>query len=167
GLLELGVLMGLARALGIDAPLGGAIAFFAGAWLVAQLLGQGIFPLVRLSYAEDGGELGLPGAGAAAVVAAVLAGSAGVAWAQRPPIAHLAAGMHRGPLVIDRRETLVGAPGAVVHGGIVVRASGVTIRDVSVVGGENGIVVDGVDRVTLDRVSVSGAALDGIHVRDS
>ena len=69
--------------------------------------------------------------------------------------------------MIDERQTLVGAPGAVVRGGIVVRASGVTIRNVAVVGGENGIEVDGARNVILDRVFVSGAQLDGIHVRHS
>jgi hypothetical protein len=36
---------------------------------------------------------------------------------------------------------------------------------VTVVGGENGIVVDGVRGTKLERVAVSGATLDGIHVR--
>jgi nitrous oxidase accessory protein NosD len=85
----------------------------------------------------------------------------------RPPVVHLAAGVHEGPLVIDRRETLVGEQGAVVRGGIVVRADDVTIRNVAVVGGENGIEVDEARDVVLDRVSVSGAQLDGIHVRRS
>ena len=61
----------------------------------------------------------------------------------------------------------MGEPGAVVRGGIVVTADGVTIRDVSVVGGEHGIEVDGAQRVVLERVKVSGAALDGINVRRS
>jgi nitrous oxidase accessory protein NosD len=85
----------------------------------------------------------------------------------RPPVVHLAAGVHKGPLVIDRRETLVGEQGAVVRGGIIVRADDVTIRNVAVVGGENGIEVDEARNVVLDRVSVSGAQLDGIHVRRS
>jgi len=38
---------------------------------------------------------------------------------------------------------------------------------VSVVGGENGITVEGVRGTTLDGVSVSGAKLDGIHVRSA
>ena len=78
---------------------------------------------------------------------------------------HLSAGVHQGPLVIRRREVLVGDPGAVVRGGIVVRGDGVTIRNVSVVGGENGITVEGFRGTVLDGVSVSGAKLDGIHVR--
>jgi hypothetical protein len=165
GLLELGVLMGLVRLAAIDVPLWPALALFGGAWLVAQLLGQAAYPLLRLGYAADGGELGGAGLAAAAAAAAALVASAGFAYAHRPPVVRLAAGVHRGPLVITRREILQGAPGAVVRGGIVVRANDVTIRDVTVVGGENGITVDGYSGVRLERVAVSGARLDGIHVR--
>jgi nitrous oxidase accessory protein NosD len=165
GALELGLVFVLVRALRIDAPLGGALALFAGTWLAAQVLGHALLPLLRLSYAEDGGELGRAGTGTAVVVASVLAGAGGLAWATQPPTVHLRAGVHRGPLVITRSERLVGEPGAIVRGGIAVRASDVTIRDVTVVGGENGIEIDGVQRVVLRNVRVSGAALDGIHVR--
>jgi len=79
----------------------------------------------------------------------------------------LAAGVHRGPMVIDREETLRGEPGAVVRGGIVVRADGVTVRDLTVVGGEHGIVVESARRVRLENVRVVGARMDGIHVRFS
>ncbi len=167
GVLELGLLMALVRWIGIEAPLAGAVLFFAAAWLVAQLLGHAVLPLAQLDYAEAGGELGIPGAAAAALVAVALVGAAGVAYAGLPPVVHLSAGVHQGPLRIDRRETLVGDSGAIVRGGIVVTASGVTIRNVSVVGASNGIVVEHANHVTLDRVSVSGAALDGIHVRDA
>jgi hypothetical protein len=155
------------RVAGITAPLWQAIALFAGGWLVAQVLGQAGYPLLRLGYAEDGGELGRFGLVAALAVGAALAGAGATAWAKLPPVVHLAAGVHVGPLVITRREVLVGAPGAVVRGGIVVRANGVTIKNVSVVGGENGITVDGYHGTTLDGVSVSGAKLDGIHVRSA
>jgi hypothetical protein len=165
GALELGLLVLLMRAAGVMAPLGEAVALFAAGWLAAQVLGHALLPFVRLGYAEDGGELGRPGVVAAAVVGVVLAGSASVAYALRPPVVHLAAGVHQGPLVITRREVLVGQPGAVVRGGIVVRANGVTIRNVSVVGGENGISIEGYHDTVLDGVSVSGAKLDGIHVR--
>jgi Right handed beta helix region len=165
GVLELGALLGVMRLAGIAAPLGQAAALFAGGWLVAQLLGHAGFPLVRLSYAEEGGELGRFGLVAALAVGAALAGAGATAYAQLPPVVHLAAGVHQGPLVITRREVLSGAPGAVVRGGIVVRANGVTIKNVSVVGGENGITVDGFNGTTLEGVSVSGAKLDGIHVR--
>ncbi len=67
--------------------------------------------------------------------------------------------------MITRREVLVGEPGAVVRGGIVVDANDVTIKNVSVVGGVNGITVYGVHGTVLDGVSISGAKLDGIHVR--
>src|SRR5581483_7178062 len=109
------------------------------------------FPLLRLGYAEDGGELGRFGAAAAVSVGVVLAAAGSTAYGLRPPVVHLASGVHQGPLVISRREVLVGEPGAVVRGGIVIRA--------------NGITVDGVRRTVLDGVTVSGSKLDGIHVR--
>lgn len=167
GVLELALLMGLVRWLGIGAPIAGAVLFFVAAWLAAQLLGHAVLPLAQLDYAEAGGELGSGGLAAAVLVAVALVGAAGVAYAARAPVVHLSAGVHQGPLRIDRRETLVGDSGAIVRGGIVVTASGVTIRNVSVVGAVNGIVIEHVGHVTLDHVSVSGAALDGIHVRDA
>src|SRR5581483_6542195 len=114
--------------------------------------GHAAFPLVRLGYAEDGGELGRYGVAAAAAVGLALAGAGATAYAQLPPVVHLAAGVHQGPLVITRREVLEGRRGAVVRGGIVV-------------GGVNGITVDGPHGTVLDHVTVSGAQLDGIHVR--
>jgi hypothetical protein len=167
GLVELGILLGCMRLAGIAAPLGQALALFAGGWLLAQVLGHAGFPVLRLGYAEEGGELGRFGSYAALALGVVLAGAGATAYAQLPPVVHLAAGVHHGPLVITRREVLVGAPGAVVRGGIVVRANGVTIKNVSVVGGENGITVDGFRGTRLDGVSVSGAQLDGIHVRNA
>jgi parallel beta-helix repeat protein len=165
GLLELGALIGLMHVAGITAPLGQAIALFAGGWVAAQLLGHAAFPLLRLGYAEDGGELGRAGLLSALGVGVALAGAGATAYAQLPPVVHLAAGVHQGPLVISRREVLVGAPGAVVRGGIVVAANGVTIKNLSVVGGENGITVFGHHGTTIENVSISGAELDGIHVR--
>jgi hypothetical protein len=165
GLLELVLTMGAVRVIGIHAPLATALAVYAGAWLVAQVLAQAGFPLLSLSYAENGGELGHAGAAAAAATLALLAGAGGFAWAKRPPTVHLAAGIHQGPIVITRRETLVGSRGAVVRGGIVIRANDVTVRNVAVVGGQNGIDVWGAHGVVLDHVSVVGAKLDGIHVR--
>jgi parallel beta-helix repeat protein len=165
GMLELGLLLALMRAAGVAAPLGQAVALFVLGWGVAQLLGHVGFPLLRLGYAEDGGELGRLGAVSAIAVGAALAAAGATAYAGRPPVVHLASGVHDGPMVITRREVLVGAPGAVVRGGIVVAANGVTIKNVSVVGGDYGIMIDGHNRTTLDRVSVSDARLDGIHVR--
>ena len=165
GAVELGVLLGLMRVLGVMAPLWQALALFGSGWLLAQIFGQAGFPLLRLGYAEEGGELGRVGLVAALAVVLALAGAGATAYAGRAPVVRLDAGVHRGPLVITRREILVGEPGAVVRGGIVVRANDVTIRNVAVVGGENGITVDSVHGTVLDGVSVSGAKLDGIHVR--
>jgi nitrous oxidase accessory protein NosD len=167
GLLELAVVMTLALWLDLRAPLQPAIGFFVCSWLLAQLLAHAGFPLLALSYAEDGGELGRPGVAGVTAVAAVLAAAGGVAWAQVPPTVFLPAGVHPGPIVLDHAVTLVGERGTVVSGGIVVRASHVTVRDVTVVGGENGIVVDDARHVLLVRVRVRGAAADGIHVRRS
>ena len=165
GLFELGLMLLLVRALGLEAPLVPALVVFGGAWTVTQALGHAGFPLLRLSYATDGGELGRLGLVSALAVVATLTSAAGFWWWRLPPVVHLAAGVPQGPLVIDRRERLVGERGAVVRGGIIVRAHGVTVKNVTVLGGENGIEVDGVDDVTLDNVTVSGFELDGIHVR--
>jgi nitrous oxidase accessory protein NosD len=165
GLLELGAIMGLARPLGIGAPLWAALVFYAASWLLAQALAHAVFPLLRLSYGEDGGELGRAGPGLAATALLVLAAAGGVAWATQPPVVHLAAGIHKGPLVLDHSQQLLGEPGAVVRGGIVITADDVTVRDVTVVGGEHGIQVDSAQRVLLERVSVLDATLDGINVR--
>ncbi len=165
GAIELGIVVGIAKLAGIMAPLGTAVALFGIAWLAAQVLGHAVLPLARRSYSTDGGELGRAGPAAAVAVLAVFAGAAGTAYAVQPPTVHLSTGVHQGPLVITRREVLVGDPGAIVRGGIVVKANGVTIRNVAVVGGENGITIDGFRDTVLDGVSVSGAKLDGIHVR--
>jgi nitrous oxidase accessory protein NosD len=167
GAFELAVVMGLARLTGVRAPVTGAIAFFVVAWLLAQVLGQAVYPWARLSYGDDGGELGLPGVTGGAAVAALFLAAGGVAYATKPPTVTLSAGVHRGPLVIDREETLVGKPGAIVRGGIVIRASGVHVRNVTVLGGVNGIDVESARRVVLDDVHVLGASEDGIHVRFS
>jgi nitrous oxidase accessory protein NosD len=89
----------------------------------------------------------------------------GIAWAVEPPTVRLAAGEHRGPLVLDHAQTLVGEPGAVVRGGIVITADDVTVRNVTVIGGRHGIEVQSAESVELEEVVVEGAELDGIHVR--
>jgi len=167
GLVELGVVTAAVVALGVHAPFAVAVGLFAAGWVASQVLGHALLPLWRLSYAEDGGELGRAGPLLALAVAAPFAAGAALWYSNLPPVVHLGAGIHRGPLVIDRREHLVGAPGAVVLGGIVVRHSDVTVSHVRVIGGENGIVVQGYRNVVLNHVSVSGARLDGIHVRDT
>jgi hypothetical protein len=155
GLLELGVVLLAARALGIMAPLGWALLFYAGAWLWAQVLSHAVLPLWRWSWPEDGGELGGRGASLAALALTLpFASAGGVYWHDLPPTVHLSAGVHQGPLYVDRRERLV-------------RHRDVTISHVNVVGGEYGISVLGVRNVTLDHVTVVRAKLDGIHIRHS
>ena len=165
GAVELGVLMAIVLGFGLHAPLVPALALFGAGWLLSVVLAQAGYPLLRLGYAEDGGELGRAGLLAAAAVVLALAGSAATVVVRLPPVVRLSAGVHRGPLVITRREVLRGDPGAVVHGGIVVRHDDVAIEGVTVVGGANGIDVEGVSGTVLDGVRVSGARLDGIHVR--
>jgi nitrous oxidase accessory protein NosD len=167
GLLELGVVVGLTRLLHVGAPLGAALAFYAGSWLLAQALVHAGLPLVLLSYGDDGGELGRPGAALAATVLVFVAAAGSVAWATQPPIVRLAAGVHPGPLVLDSSQRLIGEPGAIVRGSIVITADDVTVRDVTVLAQDSGIEVDGARRVLLDGVEVYGAALDGINIRRS
>jgi hypothetical protein len=164
-LAELGVVMGVVFAVGVRAPLSAAVLLFVGSWLLGQALVHAAFPLARLSYGEDGGELGSAGPAAVTAVAALLAAAGGIAWATQPPTVHLATGIHQGPLVIDHSEKLVGEPGAIVRGGIVVTSDDVTIQNVAVTGGEIGIKIDGAENVTVEHVRISGVSLDGIQAR--
>jgi hypothetical protein len=161
---ELAVVMVVVRVLEIDAPPRQAVLFFAIAWVVAQLFGHALLPLAHLTYAEDGGELGRAGTAVALAAVTAVAGAAGVARADRPPSVELVGTTHR--LVVTRPQTIVGH-GALVVGGISIRADDVTIRDVTVVGGENGIDVEHARNVRLERVRIAGARVDGIHVRDA
>ncbi|HEX7082912.1 MAG TPA: right-handed parallel beta-helix repeat-containing protein [Gaiellaceae bacterium] len=163
GAAELALVYGAMRALPIHAPLGEALGLYAVAWASAQLLGHALLPRLRLSYAEAGGELGRGGPITAAAVAIVLVAGLGADYAVRPPTIHLH-GVVQGPLVVRHAETLTGGT---VRGGIVVRADHVTIRNVTVLGGRNGIDVEHAAHVTLDRVRVLRVQVDGIHVRDS
>jgi hypothetical protein len=165
GAVEFGALLAIVYGFGLHAPLLPALALFGAARLVSFVLAQAGFPLLRLGYAEDGGELGRIGGVAAAALALAFAGSAATYVVRLPPVVHLSAGVHRGPLVLTRREVLQGEPGAVVRGGIVVAHDDVQIKDVTVVGGKNGITVDDVRGTVIDGVTVQGAKLDGIHVR--
>jgi len=165
GALELAATMALVFALGVRAPLAAALALFGFAWLAAQALAHGGFPLAHLSYAEDGGELGRAGRALWAATPVAVAAVLGVAWATQPPLVRLASGVHQGPLVLDKSQRLIGEPGAVVRGGIVITADDVTVKNVSVWGGEVGISVRDSLRVHLEDVSVMGASLDGIQAR--
>lgn len=163
GLLELGVVYGAMRWLQLMAPLRWALGLYAIGWVAAQLFGHAIFPRLRLEYAEDGGELGRRGALGAIAVATIVVGGLGAAYAVKPPTVHLH-GTIQGPLVIRHAQTLVGGT---VKGGILIRADHVTLRNVTVVGGEDGIDVLDSHHVMLDNVRIVGVSLDGIHVRRS
>jgi parallel beta-helix repeat protein len=167
GVVELGLLVVLMRDAGIRAPLGWAIAFFASAWLLGQVLVHVVLPLGRLSYAEDGGELGPVGPMLAIAAAVLLAAAGGFAWSTRPPVVHLAAGEHVGPLVLDHRQKLVGEDGTIVRGGMRITADDVVVENVTVVGGEYGFDIEDAKDVVLKDVTVLNARLDGIHVRHS
>jgi hypothetical protein len=167
GLAELVATMGLVRLFDVAAPLEPALWFFFCSWAFAQLLGQAGWPLARLTYAEDGGELGRGGVALLALAPTALVLVLGTAWASQPPTVHLSAGVHQGPIVIRTSQVLDGERGTIVKGGIVIRASDVTVRDVAVVGGENGFDIEHANNVRLENVSVSDAKLDGIHARRS
>jgi nitrous oxidase accessory protein NosD len=66
--------------------------------------------------------------------------------------------------VIRHAQTLVGGT---IRGGILIRANKVTLRNVTVIGGENGIDILDSHHVMLDNVRIVGVTLDGIHVRRS
>ena len=163
GAFELGLIYGAMRWLDLMAPVREAVGLFAVGWLSAQLLGRALFPRFRLDYAESGGELGRTGAVTAVAVTLTLVGGLGAAYAVRPPTVHLH-GDVQGPLVIHHAETLVGG---VVHGGVDIRASHVTLDHVSVVGGQYGVNVAHVQDVMLDHVRVVGSRLDGIKALDA
>jgi hypothetical protein len=163
GALELALVYASMRWLDLMAPLRWALGLYAIGWVAAQLFGHALFPRLRLEYAEDGGELGRRGALTAVAVAAIVLTGLGAAYAVKPPTIHLH-GTVQGPLVIRHAQTLVGGT---VKGGILIRANNVTLRNVTVLGGENGIDVLDSHHVMLDNVRVVGVSLDGIHVRRS
>jgi Right handed beta helix region len=163
GALELVLVYAAMRVLEIPAPLTSALLLYGVAWVSAQVLGRGVFPRLRLEYAEAGGELGRAGVLTSAAVAVMLVGGLGAAYAVRPPTVHLH-GVVQGPIVIRHAQTLVGG---VVHGGIIVRADHVTLRNVTVVGGENGIDIEHADHVMLEHVRVLHSTLNGIRALDS
>jgi hypothetical protein len=163
GALELALVYGAMRWLGIMAPLGWALGLYALAWLSAQVAGHALFPRLRLEYGESGGELGRTGAALSVAVAATLVAGLGAAYAVRPPTVHLH-GTVQGPLVITRSEILTGGT---VRGGIVVHSNHVTLRHVTVVGGRYGVNVEHAQHVMIDHVRVVRPTLDGIRAIDA
>jgi nitrous oxidase accessory protein NosD len=103
---------------------------------------------------------------AVALTAVTLAGGAWI-WSERPPTVRVGAGVHQGPIVIDRAQRLVGEPGAIVENGIVITANDVVVRDLEVRGGEYGIEVEEAENVLLQNVAISGATMDGVNARRS
>jgi hypothetical protein len=163
GALELGVLYPLMRELGIAAPLREALLLYGLAWLTTQVFAHAVFPRLRLDYGESGGELGRAGKLTAIAVTVIVVGGLGSAYAVRPPTVHLH-GTVQGPLVIRHAETLVGG---VVRGGIRIRADHVTLRNVTVLGGEYGVDIEHSQHVMLDHVRVLGFTLDGVRALDA
>ncbi len=66
--------------------------------------------------------------------------------------------------MIRHAQTIVGG---VVRGGILIRANHVTLRDVTVVGGEYGIDVEHAQHVMLDHVRLMRFTLDGVRALDA
>lgn len=167
GLLELGLTVAAAQRLDLGAPLRPALLLFGATWLFTQLLAHAGLPLLRLTWPEDGGELGHAGLGLSAAAPLALLAVLGIAWAVEPPTVRLAVGVHQGPLVLDHAQTVIGEEGAIVRGGILVTADDVTVRDLTVRGGEYGIEVRDAESVEIDDVVIESAALDGINARQS
>ena len=166
GLLELGLLLGAdARCSGIMAPLGQAVALFAGGWLARAAARPCGLPAAAARL-RGGGRRARPPRRASRRSPSASCSPARVhAYALRPPVVHLAAGVHQGPLVITRREVLVGEPGAIVRGGIVVARERRHDQQRLRRRRRERDLDRGLPRHVLDHVSVSGAKLDGIHVR--
>lgn len=160
---ELALVYGSMRFLGIGAPLRLALLLFAVGWLSAQLFAHAVFPAVRLEYAEAGGEPGRAGVLTAAAVVVTLVAGLGAAYAVRPPTVHVH-GTLRGPLTIRHAETL---EGGVVTGGIRIRANRVTLRNVTILGGDYGVDIQHAQHVMLDHVRVLHFSLDAIHTVDA
>src|SRR5205823_3479196 len=138
GVLELVMTYAAMRLWTVGAPLAPALALFGVAWLSGLVIGHALLPLLRLEYAEAGGELGRAGRPAAVAAAALALAGLGADWSVRPPTVHLH-GVVQGPLVVRHAQTIVGG---VVRGGIEIRADHVTLRDVTVVGGRDGIDIE-------------------------
>ena len=101
--------MGAARLLELNAPLYPALALFAGAWLVLQLLAHAGLPLLRLTLARGRRRARAAPAGPSPPPRrSPLLAVVGTAWAVEPPTVRLAAGIHQGPLVLDHAQTVIG-----------------------------------------------------------
>jgi hypothetical protein len=140
-----------------------ALGLFALGWATAQLCGHALFPRVRLEYAQAGGELGRVGALVAASVGAVVLSGVAGAVAVIPPTVHLH-GIVEGPLLITHAQSL---EGGIVRGGVVIRSDHVTLKNVTIIGGEYGVDIEHAQHVRLDRVRLTGFELDAIRALDA
>lgn len=109
--------------------------------------------------------LGLWIAGPPVLEAAPHASREALALAPEGSVVRLLPGVHP-PLRIERSIALEGTPGAVVTGPVTILADDVVAADLTIRGGDNGVLVREADGVVLDRVSVERVALHGIEVVD-
>jgi len=159
GLLELGLIV-----LAIRMPLTwSSLGLYALGWVTAQVCAHALFPRLRLEYAQSGGELERIGAFIAGAVAALTLAAVAGAVAVIPPTVHLH-GVVQGPLLITHAQTLVGGT---VRGGVVIRADHVTLKDVTVIGGEYGVNVEHAQHVMLDRVRLIRFKMDAVRALDA
>lgn len=99
--------------------------------------------------------------------------SVALSSAEPGAVLELAPGRHQGPITIDKPLTLIGADGAILEApddGPVVTiedATGVTLRDLYVAGGQTGILVRRAEDVRLEGVTVEQSLWHGILVQDS
>lgn len=129
-------------------------------------LNSAVFALVAGGYLALGlhRRLSVRTLAVAVAAAAVTVVGGALMYGQRPPTMRLSAGVHQGPIVLDRASRLVGEPGAVVRGRILVSADDVVVRDLDV---EGSIEVRDSDAVLLERVRIRGVRADGIMARRS
>lgn len=123
-------------------------------------LGRGIV-LVSLTAAACGGAASVDGDLATAI-----------AEASPGAVLDLGSGEFTGPIVIDKAITLVG-DGALIRGGdgqptiVIEDATGVTLRGLTVRGGESGLLIRDSEAVTLEDVTVVESLWHGMLVQDS
>ncbi len=86
---------------------------------------------------------------------------------------YVPAGRHQGPILVDKPLTIVGEPGALIAGVpgeavvSILRTDNVTLRGLTIEGGETGIHVLGSGRVLIDDVEIRGAEWHGIYAHDA
>ncbi|MEE9297587.1 MAG: right-handed parallel beta-helix repeat-containing protein [Acidimicrobiia bacterium] len=86
---------------------------------------------------------------------------------------HVPAGRYEGPIVIDKPLTIVGEPGTLIAGSpgepavSIRRTHDVTLRGITIEGGESGIYVLGSLGVVIDDVEVRAAEWHGIFAHDA